>query len=88
MHGYHEEYTYARALCVYYIKNAIHLQIIFKYSRQILLSNIIRIISVRIQLIDMARRIAKSSPSRTRVIYPLNDTGKNFTQQCARSSEP
>jgi len=92
MHDYDEElrdsYMYTRILRVYYIENAIHLQIILKYSRQILLSIIISIISARIRIIGMARRIAKSSPSRTKVICPLKDTEKNFTQQCAHSSGP
>lgn len=85
MHGY--QYTYTRALRVY-IKNATHLQVIFKYFRHILLSTIIPTISARIQIVNMARRIkAKSLSSRTRVC-PLKDTGNNFTQQCVRSSGP
>lgn len=87
MHGYHDEYTYTRALRVY-IKNATHLQVIFKYFRQILLSTIIPTISARVQIVSMARRIAKSLSSRTGIICPLKDTGNNFTRQCVRSSGP
>lgn len=90
MHGYREEYTCARAPRVYGIGNATSSQIVLKYSRRMLLSTMVSIISARIGNVAWEKRIAGPALLFTGTTYAVRPPGAaegNSAGQYACSGE-